>query len=157
MASGATGTCGRWRSSRRSHISCAPSGTAIGCRRNVSGSYPDTLHDVGLVLGVYVVIVLLATVRRPGPARVIAVAFEPLRAIGAVALSLYLLHVGIIAMWARAGYTGADNDLVSWLIIVPGMVLAAWLWWRFIGVGPVEYLLGWVTGRPKALGRAKAA
>jgi hypothetical protein len=24
-----------------------------------------------------------------------------------------------------------------------------WVWWRFIGVGPVEWLLGWVTLRPK--------
>ena len=87
-----------------------------------SGSYPDTLHDVGLVFAAYVVIVLLATVHRPGPARVIAIVFEPLRAIGAVALSLYVLHVGIIAIWARTGCTAVDNDYVSWLIIVPGMV-----------------------------------
>jgi uncharacterized membrane protein YeiB len=122
----------------------------------VSGSYPDTLHDLGLVLGAYVVVVLLATVRRPGPARVIAVVFEPLRAIGAVALSLYLLHVAILALWSRTGYTLVDSELLSWLIIVPGMVVAGWLWWRFIGVGPVEYLLGWVTGRPKKLRAARA-
>jgi uncharacterized protein len=121
----------------------------------VSGSFPDTLHDLGLVFAVYVVIVLLATVRRPAPARVIAIAFEPLRAIGAVALSLYVLHVGILAIWARTGFTMVTSDVVSWLIIVPGMVVAGWLWWRFIGVGPLEYLLGWVTGRPKALGRAR--
>lgn len=121
----------------------------------VSGSWPDTLHDVGLVFAVYVVVVLLATVTRPRPARVIAIAFEPLRAIGAVALSLYLLHVGIIALWARTGWLAEVNEIVSWLILVPGMVVAGWLWWRFIGVGPLEYLLGWVTGRPKALGRAR--
>ena len=33
---------------------------------HVSGSYVDTLHDIGLVFAVYVVIVLLATVTKPG-------------------------------------------------------------------------------------------
>ena len=114
-----------------------------------SGSLPDTLHDVGLVFGVFVVIVVLATVTRPRPARVIAIAFEPLRAIGAVALSLYLLHVAIIAIWVHTGWTVAVNEIVSWLILVPGMVVTGWLWWRYVGVGPIEWLLGWVTGRPK--------
>ena len=116
---------------------------------HVSGSYVDTLHDVGLVFAVYVVIVLLDTVRRPRPARIIAIVFEPLRAIGAVALSLYLLHVALIALWVQTGMMVTENDYVRWLVLVPGMVVVGWLWWRFIGVGPVEWLLGWVTGRPK--------
>lgn len=124
----------------------------------VSGSYPDTLHDIGLVFAVYVVIVLLATVRSPRPARVISIVFEPLRAIGAVALSLYLLHVALIAVWVRTGvstgFLTAGNGYLGWLVVVPGMIVAGWLWWRFIGVGPVEWVLGWVTGRPKRAGRA---
>lgn len=116
---------------------------------HTSGSYVDTLHDIGLVFAVYVVIVLLATVERPGPARVITAVFEPLRAIGSVALSLYLLHVALIALWVRMGFVVVENDYVRWLLLVPGMILVGWLWWRFIGVGPVEWLLGWVTGRPK--------
>lgn len=124
---------------------------------HVSGSYIDTLHDVGLVFAVYVVIVLLATVRRPGAARVIAVVFEPLRAIGAVALSLYVLHVAVLALWMRWGISVTESDWLRWLVIVPVMVVLGWLWWRFIGVGPVEWLLGWVTGRPKRWRREKSA
>jgi uncharacterized membrane protein YeiB len=117
---------------------------------HTSGSYVDTLHDVGLVFAVYVVTVVLATVERPRPARVIAVVFEPLRAIGSVALSLYLLHVALIAFWAStSGMVVFENDYVRWLLLVPGMVAVGWLWWRYVGVGPVEWLLGWVTGRPK--------
>ncbi len=124
---------------------------------HVSGSYVDTLHDVGLVLAVYVVIVFLATVDRPKPARIIAIVFEPLRAIGSVALSLYLLHVALIALWTSLGFAVVDNDYVRLLLLVPAMVVAGWLWWRFIGVGPVEWLLGWVTGRPKRWRRDREA
>ena len=42
------------------------------------------------------------------------------------------------------------NDYVRWLVVVPAMVVVGWLWWRFIGVGPVEWLLGWVTVAPNA-------
>ena len=122
-----------------------------------SGSYPDTLHDVGLVFATYVVIVLLATVQRPVPARVIAVVFEPLRAIGAVALSLYLLHVAMLAVWLQAGFIrGGPSDFARWSVLVLAPIVAGWLWWRFIGVGPVEWLLGWVTGRPKRWSRDPA-
>ena len=125
-----------------------------GAAETVSGTYADTLHDLGLVLAVYVVIVLLATVRSPGPRRAISIAFEPFRAIGAVALSLYVVHVGLIAIWVDVGLYMTGPDYVRWLILVPGLVVAGWLWWRFIGVGPLEWLLGWVTGRPKRWRRA---
>jgi len=130
--------------------------TAVfGTPPHPSGSYVDTLHDVGLVFAVYVVIVLLATVQRPGAATTIAIVFEPLRAIGAVALSLYVLHVAVLALWSQTGLVVRESDWLRWLVIVPGMVLLGWLWWRFIGVGPVEWLLGWVTGRPKRWRRAQ--
>lgn len=122
----------------------------LGAPTPLSGTYPDTLHDVGLVFATYVVIVLLATVRSARPARAIAIVFEPLRAIGAVALSLYLLHVAMLGFWLQVGFDrGVSSDIVRWTVLVVVNVLAGWLWWRFIGVGPVEWLLGWVTGRPK--------
>jgi uncharacterized membrane protein YeiB len=74
--------------------------------------------------------------------------FLPLRAIGAVALSLYLAHVALIAGIAQLGLHGAPpNPVVAWIILVPGMVLAGVLWWRFVGPGPVEWLIGAVTRR----------
>ncbi|WP_194397278.1 heparan-alpha-glucosaminide N-acetyltransferase domain-containing protein [Microbacterium atlanticum] len=115
----------------------------------VSGSYPDTLHDVGLVFATYVAVVWLATVTRPRPRRVIDGLFVPIRACGEVALSLYLLHVGIIAVWAGSLGLPVDTILLGWVLTVPLVVLVGWAWWRFVGTGPVEWLLGWVTGRPK--------
>ncbi|MGB4135205.1 MAG: heparan-alpha-glucosaminide N-acetyltransferase domain-containing protein, partial [Microbacterium sp.] len=49
----------------------------------ISGSYPDTLHDIGLVFAAYAVIVLLATPSRPRPA--VDAVFVPLKAWGRVA------------------------------------------------------------------------
>ena len=73
-----------------------------------SGSYLDTLHDVGLVFTTYVVVVLLATVRSLGAARAIAACFVPLRAIGSVSLSVYVLQVGVVAIMALSPWV-ADN------------------------------------------------
>lgn len=107
-----------------------------------SGDYLDTLHDVGLVFAAYVVVVLVATGRG-------AAVLAPFRAWGQVALSLYVLHVGLIALWARGEGFPAENEPLGWLLIVPGMALVGWAWVRIIGTGPIEWLLGWITGRPK--------
>lgn len=114
-----------------------------------SGDYLDTLKDFGLVFAVYVCVVFAATVRREKAERVWAAIFVPLRACGQVALSLYLLHVGLIALWNNAYGRPAENFYPGWLVIVPGMILIGWLWWRFVGTGPVEWVMGWLTGRPK--------
>ncbi|NJI60708.1 DUF418 domain-containing protein [Microbacterium oxydans] len=120
-----------------------------------SGDYLDTLKDIGLVFAVYVVVVLAATVRREGAKRFWHPVFVPLIACGQVALSLYLLHVGIIALYARAYGRPVENFWPGWLVIVPGMILVGWLWWRFVGTGPVEWVMGWLTGRRKPLLRAR--
>ncbi len=115
-----------------------------------SGDYLDTLRDVGLVFATYVVVVLVAEMRRARATRIRDAVFAPLRAWGQVALSLYLLHVGIIAWWAHA-FNGRpqQNSLIGWLAVVVLPLIIGWLWWRFVGPGPVEWVLGWVTGRPK--------
>ncbi|WP_435743078.1 acyltransferase family protein [Microbacterium sp. PMB16] len=129
---------------------------AIGQRLGAvqSGDYLDTLKDIGLVFAVYVCVVVAATVRRERAERFWAGIFVPLRACGQVALSLYLLHVGLIALWNNAYGRPAENFYPGWLVIVPGMILVGWLWWRFVGTGPVEWVMGWITGRPKPLRRA---
>lgn len=115
----------------------------------VSGSYPDTLHDVGLVFATYGVVVLLAT-RTPLP-RVVGALFAPLRIWGQLALSLYLLHVAIVTVWMRTAGFPAQNIPLGWASVVILPLLIAWLWWRFVGTGPVEWLMGAVSGRPKPL------
>lgn len=115
----------------------------------VSGSYPDTLHDVGLVFVVYAAIVLLAELPRRGA--VVDGVFAPLRIWGQLALSLYLLHVWIVSLWARSIGWPAENMPIAWASVVLVPLAVAWLWWRFVGTGPVEWLMGAVSGRPKPL------
>lgn len=114
-----------------------------------SGDYLDTLHDVGLVFGVYVLVVLAATTKRESIRRFWDAVFVPIRACGQLALSLYLLHVAVIAWWNVENGRPTENVYLGWALIVPGMILIGWLWWRFIGTGPVEWVMGLVTGRRK--------
>lgn len=115
----------------------------------LSGSYPDTLHDVGLVFVAYAAIVLLASLPRRGP--VVDGVFAPLRVWGQLALSLYLLHVWIVSLWATSVGWPTANMPIAWASVVLVPLAVAWLWWRFVGTGPVEWLMGAVSGRPKAL------
>jgi uncharacterized protein len=111
-----------------------------------SGTYIDTLHDVGLVFLTYVVIVALATVRAPGAARVVDALFTPLRALGTVSLSVYVLQVAVVAVMARFAIP-IEGRWAAWLILVVGVSLVGILWWRFVGKGPIEWMLGIVSGR----------
>lgn len=119
------------------------------------GDYLDTLKDLGLVFAVYVVVVLAATTTRESWKRFWSALFVPFVACGQVALSLYLLHVWLIALWNTNYGRPVDNAYLAWLVIVPGMMLVGWLWWRFVGTGPVEWLMGWVSGRRKQLLRGR--
>lgn len=122
-----------------------------GWPEGVSGSFPDTLHDVGLVFLTYVAVVLLAEARAVPVRRVVRAVFAFLGATGQVALSLYLLHVGVLWLWGVLGAHRHPDDplLLAMVVVMP--LLAGWLWWRLVGTGPVEWLLGAVTGRRKRL------
>lgn len=130
-------------------------GTFTGLAPTVSGHYTDTARDIGLVFAVYVIVVLAATARPGGARRFWDALFVPLIACGQVALSLYVLHVGVISLWARNFGRPTENVWLGWLVIVPGMILVGWLWWRFVGTGPVEWVMGWLTGRRKPLFRRR--
>ena len=132
----------------------ASAGEARRCRAVRIGDYPDTLHDVGLVFAVYVAVVLLATVRAPGAARVIAAIFEPFRARRRGRAQPVSAPRRPARVLAAAGLRVRRGRLARWSAIVVGVFVVAWVWWRFIGAGPVEWLLGWVTGRPKRFRRA---
>jgi len=127
-----------------------------GRELRVSGTYVDTLHDVGLVLAVCVAVVLLATAS--GPVRAVADRiFAPLKVWGRHALSLYLLHVALIAVWIllhdRVLPSGIDPGGWAMVVILP--LVLSWCWDRWIGIGPAEWLMGRVTLRPKPLRQAE--
>jgi len=128
-------------------------GKLIGPEWAVSGGWADTAHDLALVLLTYVVVSALAGIRSQGAARVVAAVFLPFRACGSVALSLYVLQVALIAWWVDQGIGYNGNHLIHWIILVPGLMVAGTLWWRFVGLGPFECLLGFLSGRYRMRGR----
>lgn len=111
-----------------------------------SGSWLDTLHDVGLVFLTYTAVVALATVRSPRAARIVGACFVPLRALGSVSLSVYVLQVAVVAIMAWTPL-GLDNRWLEWFVLVVGVSAAGIVWWRFVGKGPIEWVIGVVSGR----------
>jgi uncharacterized protein len=119
---------------------------ATGAPFSPSGSYLDTLHDAGLVLLTLSVIMLLASL--PGrAARVVRAGFLPFQAIGSISLTLYVFQVGVVAVMSANGISYGTTDPVAWLVLVLGVPLVGVLWWRFLGKGPIEWLIGVVSGR----------
>lgn len=121
-------------------------GHGIGVSDIVSGGVPDALLDVALAASALGVIVLVA---RWAPARPLVTALAPVRAVGALALSAYVLHVCLIAFAQRVGDPRTPYD--SWPVYAGGVlvvtVIACWAWWRLLGKGPVERLMALVTDR----------
>lgn len=78
-----------------------------------------------------------------------------IRDIGRVALTLYVVHVLFIAAYAdnhiRTTGMSRPMDDVWWAWALTVIVIPLWgmLWWRTVGVGPVEWLLNLLEGRPK--------
>ncbi|WP_104164406.1 acyltransferase family protein [Cryobacterium sp. N22] len=120
---------------------------ATGEEFSPSGSYLDTLHDAGLVLGVLGVIILLASLRGRRTAAVVRAVFLPFEAIGSISLSLYVFQVAVVAWMSDNGISFGTTDPVAWIVLVLGVPLVGILWWRFVGKGPIEWLIGVVTGR----------
>lgn len=81
---------------------------------------------------------------------------DPLVAAGRLALTLYVLHVVVLAVIRpEDGYTLAQGVLVSALMVVVFLGLA-WLWHHRVGIGPFERVLraSWLrSGRRRTGGQ----
>lgn len=121
-------------------------GHGLGVSEVVSGGVPDALLDVALTGTALGIIVLAARWSVLQPA---VTALAPVRAAGAMALTCYVLHVGLIALAQRVGDPRAPYD--HWLAYGGGILvvtlLACWAWWQVIGKGPIERVMGLVTDR----------
>lgn len=121
-------------------------GRGIGRSDVVSGDLTDSLLDLALAGCAFGVLVLIA--RWPAGEPLIT-ALAPVRAVGAMALTAYVLHVGLIALVMRTldGVTVSGNW--PWLTsgVLLATVIACWAWWRLLGKGPVERLMGLVSDR----------
>ncbi|MFF5323469.1 DUF418 domain-containing protein [Janibacter hoylei] len=122
------------------------SGRGLGVSEVVSGDVPDALLDVALAGCACGAVILLA---RWSPAQPLVTALAPVRAVGALALTAYALHVGLIALVQRT--TAPMTPYESWPLYAGGVltvtVLACWAWWQLLGKGPLERAMGLVTDR----------
>lgn len=101
------------------------SGRGLGISEVVSGGVPDALLDVALAASALGAIVLVAPW---APARPLVTTLAPVQAVGALALSAYVLHVCLIALAQRVGDPRTPYD--SWPVYAGGVlvvtVIACW-------------------------------
>jgi uncharacterized membrane protein YeiB len=78
----------------------------------------------------------------------------PLRAVGALALSVYTAQ--IVVLWALLQVDpAAAEGVVVWLMFVLSALAGAGLWWWKLGRGPLERLLTWSSTRAAAVDPAR--
>lgn len=123
---------------------------------DVRGGYVEVWREAPAALAAATLILLLVEHAPAGVRRVARPTVEPLAAMGRMALSVYVLHVLILmgVHAAAAGLDGGSGALrgpARGLAIQAGLVMICWAfaagWWRWLGTGPVERLLGAVSGR----------
>lgn len=102
-----------------------------------SGTPFEVLGSGGVALAVLALCLLAPTALR--------VVLAPVVAVGTMALTVYSAH--IVALWAWDGSLQypATNVPLLWLTLAT--LLAAWLWHRLAGRGPLERLMHAVTSR----------
>lgn len=116
----------------------------------VSGDLLDQSHETGMAIAAFGLLRLLdvAGSRWPRPLEGLA---RAIGGVGTVALSLYCFHVGLLVLlqprfvdgvpWGRAAGVG------WFLALLIPTVVVGWLWWRFLGKGPIERLIDVVVPR----------
>ncbi|KGN35055.1 hypothetical protein N802_02305 [Knoellia sinensis KCTC 19936] len=111
----------------------------LGFPVEFSGDFTDQVQENGLALAAYGAI-MVTTLGRKG--RADPPALRPLARVGQVALSLYVAHVlflvVLIPEFPQRGW-------VPFVLFVTVSVAVAWAWARFVGRGPIEWLIDLVA------------
>ena len=134
---------------------------AVASDTYTSGSYPDLLRDLGLSLLAYGVITFLIDGTGGRMHRAMRILLRPLSAQGEMALSVYTLHVLVLAaIWASpigeadGGWVGTARGWLITASLLVGCAVFAIVWSRLLGTGPLERVVGVVSGR-HPLGRRR--
>jgi uncharacterized membrane protein len=115
------------------------------------GASLAALGNVGVGIVVVAGMLLLMQFARPAVRHVASMVLSPITAMGSMPLSVYTLHLVVIAAAIRVEdgvYTDDSFELLLGLIV--GSMLFAWLWRRYLGRGPLERMLRWASGRSRA-------
>ena len=110
-----------------------------------------TVGNVGVCVVVVAALVALTGLARPAVRRVARTVLSPITAMGAMPLSIYTIHLVVIAGAKRTENGVVTDDSWPLLIgLVVGSMVFAWLWRRYVGRGPLEQVLRWASGRDRA-------
>lgn len=100
--------------------------------RDHSSSIVDVVGSAGVAVAVIALCTLLVDGRGPVVARIVT----PLSAVGSMPLTVYALHLVVIAALPTL-----PQQASTWWGFVVGAVVFAMLWQRFLGRGPAERLV----------------
>lgn len=100
--------------------------------RDHSGSIVDVVGSAGVAVAV----IGLCTLVFDGRGRMAGLVALPLAAVGSMPLTIYALHLVVIAV-----LPGLPQQAATWWWFVVGAVAFAMLWRRFLGRGPAERLI----------------
>ncbi|MBK0419469.1 DUF418 domain-containing protein [Leucobacter sp. CSA1] len=119
------------------------------------GGYVEVWREAPLALCAFALIVLLTDLASDRVAAMRRV-FAPFSVQGRLALSVYAFHV-LVLMWLFAVRATASPETLPWFapprgwLLQIGLVTACWMfsaaWWRWLGVGPIERVIGALSGR----------
>jgi uncharacterized membrane protein YeiB len=136
----------------RTHVLMAVAGTVsallgyggaalLGLDASAHSNTMEEAFGAGGVAVALTGVLLLGTRRGAGPLR-------PLAAVGAMPLSIYTAQILVLALFRAThpdGPTTAEAYLLL-IVLVLGSLVAAWLWRRLLGKGPLERVLARVSG-----------
>ncbi|WP_160425520.1 DUF418 domain-containing protein [Agromyces seonyuensis] len=108
-----------------------------------------TVGNVGFAIALTMGIIALTSLAAPAVARVTTWLTSPIAAAGSMPLSVYSAHVLVLVWTTAPGPNGVPTD-DSWATVIGlivGTLVVSWLWRRFIGRGPLEWLAGVLSGR----------
>ncbi|SIN69194.1 heparan-alpha-glucosaminide N-acetyltransferase domain-containing protein [Agromyces cerinus] len=117
----------------------------------------EALGNVGVGVVVVAGLLLLTFFARPSVRRVAGAVLSPVIAMGSMPLTIYTLHLVVLAASIRVegGYY-TDDSFELLLGLIAGSMVFAWLWRRYLGRGPLERALRWASGRNRADGALEA-
>jgi len=111
----------------------------------------EALGNVGVGVVIVAGMLLLTFFARLSVRRAASAVLSPVIAMGAMPLTIYTLHLLVLAASIRVEngyYTDDSGELL--LGLIAGSMVFAWLWRRYLGRGPLERLLRWASGRSRA-------
>jgi hypothetical protein len=133
-------------------IAAEPSADEVPLALAAVGTSAFTVGNVGFGVALTMLCVALTSTVGGLPRRIadrIAAGLSPVGAAGAMPLSVYTLHLLVLVAVTHETPGGYRTD-DGWPVVIglaAGALTLPWLWRRHFGRGPLEYVIGLLSGR----------